>query len=223
LLSTDTICSLDDLRSEAESSHDSRWLHNFNVVKMSTAYWRGDCIAAEEHCHAALTYPTARMPTLLLIYRTFFGGLVAFQLHRQMGGNNDQRLKQGREMLEQLEKWAQNSPAAFENKWLLLKAEYANSIGEHDKAVPLYKASINAAQDHGDIHELALAFELLGNYYCSAGDGANSNECYRKAYVYYKQWGATAVAEKLTPKHNLRMDPGACIELRSGKSKNPRD
>eukprot|EP00571_Detonula_confervacea_P012799 CAMPEP_0172299466 /NCGR_PEP_ID=MMETSP1058-20130122/1767_1 /TAXON_ID=83371 /ORGANISM="Detonula confervacea, Strain CCMP 353" /LENGTH=191 /DNA_ID=CAMNT_0013008921 /DNA_START=76 /DNA_END=651 /DNA_ORIENTATION=+ len=191
---------------------------------MSTAYWRGDCIAAEEHCHAALTYPTARMPTLLLIYRTFFGGLVAFQLYRHVDGKDDQRLKQGKQMVERLEKLNENSLAMYENKLLMLKAEYCASIGEHNRALSLYKASINAAQDHGSIHDLALAFELLGNYHCSAnGDGVDSNECFRKAYVYYIQWGATAMADKLLRKHNLSMEPGTSTELLLGASKNPRE
>jgi len=223
LLSTDTICSLDDLRSEAESSQDNRFLHNCHVYKMLTAYWRGDYIAAEESFHAALAHPMAKMPQIATIYHTFFGGLVAFQLYRQVGGNNDQRLKLGREMMEKVEIWSQNSLSVHENKLLLLKAEYFAAIGEHHSAQRLYKASIKSAQDHGHIHELALAFELLGNSYCFVGSCARSSECFKSAYVYYKQWGAAAVAEKLMRKHNLRMEPGACTDLRVGKSKNPRE
>ena len=214
----DSICSLDDLRSEAESSHANDWLYHFHGIKMLTSYWRGDFMAAEELFHVAFAHPIAKMPQFLLIYHTFFGGLIALYLYRQVGGSDDQRLNQGREMMEKLEKWAQTSLAVYENKWLLLKAEYCASIGEHDQALLLSRASILSAKDHGNIHELALAFELLGHFYCSTdGCGADSNECFGKACVYYKQWGADAVAEKLIHKHDLRMDPEASAELRLGR------
>ena len=82
-----------------------------------------------------------------------------------MGGhpNSEQRLKQGKEALEQMGKWAEKSMAIFGNKWHLMQAEYSASIGEHEKAQLEYTSSIKAAKDHGLIHELALALELFGN------------------------------------------------------------
>jgi len=104
------------------------------------------------------------------------------------------------------------------------KAEYCASIGENNRAQQLYKASIKSSQDHGNIHELALAFELSGSHHCSTnGHDSHSNECFRKACVYYKQWGANAIVERLIHKHDLRMEPGACTDVRLGKSKNPRE
>ena len=109
-------------------------------------------------------------------------------------------------MMGRMGKWAKISTASmavFENKWLLLKAEHSASIQNSIEAEQLYKASIKSAQDHGNIHELALAYELLGNYYAASGLRMTSIDCYNNAYAYYKQWGATAVAEKLSHKHDL--------------------
>jgi len=177
---------------------------------------------AEEHFRAALAFPTAKMPQIIMIYHTFFGGLIALHLYRQLGSNDDQRLKQGRELMEKLEKWSQMSSAIYENKWLLLKAEYFISIGKRGGAITLYKDCINSARDHGNIHEMALAYELLGNYYCDEGDRAHSDEYFREAHTFYEQWGATAIAKKLVYKHDLIIVPGACAKLRGRKSKSLR-
>ena len=215
-----SISNVDDIGFENKSSKDNRWLHNFHLCKMLTCYWKEKYIEAEEHNQLASAYPMSKTPQFSLIYQTFFGGLNALQLHRQLGGRNDQRLKQGKDAMKKLGKWADNSMVVFVNKWLLLQAEYSASVSEHDKAQSLYLASIDAAKDHGHIHELALAHELLGNYYCSAnGYGVeDSDECFRKAILYYKQWGATTLAEKLMRKHNLRMDSSQL-----GNSKHPRE
>jgi len=180
-------------------------------------------MAAEEHSQlASMMYPTSREPTIYLIYHTFFRALVLFRLHRMMGGD-DRRLKDGKEMQDQMGNWPLVSMAVFETKWLLLKAEYFASISEFDQAVQMYKGSIKSAEDHGNIHELALAHELLGNY-CS-GRGfmtTTSNACFEKAYMYYAQWGATAIAEKIFLTHNLEMDSAAKQELHLQNQKHSR-
>ena len=210
----DSISILDDLKSVAEHSKDNFWPHNFHVYKMLISFWKENFMVAEEHCQLALACPANNI--WASIYQTFFGGLVALRLHRQMGDNNDQRLKHGRDAVKRFEKWSKMSLVLFNNKLLLLQAEYSASIGEHDRAQLLYLASINAAKDHGNIHELALAYELLGNHHCSTiGVGADSNKCFRKAIVYYEQWGATAVAEKLMHKHNLKMDDRTAANIQA--------
>ena len=90
--------------------------------------------------------------------------LVLFQCHSEDGG--DKRLQDGKEIMDQMGIWARNSMAVFGNKWILLKAEYAALVNDKcDDAEELYRISIMATQDHGIIHELGLAYELLGGYY----------------------------------------------------------
>jgi len=112
-------------------------------------------------------------------------------------------LQGGKEMMSDMGYWANNSMAVFENKWLLLRAEHAASINNHDEAKGLYKASIGAARDHGNIHEMALAYELFGNHHDACGRSDDAKSCFSKACVAYKTWGATAIAERLYAKHDL--------------------
>jgi len=215
-----SICNMNDLQAAAESSKDIFLLLAVPGYNMLLAYWRGDYLAAEKFSHiVSKTNRTSKTPTFLLVYFTLFRGLIACQLYRKIGGNH--RLAEGKEMMDEMETWALNSKAVFENKWLLLKAEYSASIQQYVAAQNLYKTSIQVAQDHGNIHELGLAYELLGNYYSAYGSREDSNDCLKKAHVYYTQWGATAVAEKLVRDHNLDMT-SMVEELRAGNSKHSR-
>jgi len=201
----DSIRSLDDIQNE--NVQVPLLIYRIRICKLMCSYWKGEYIAAEEQAHDVSLGTFFKTDPKTFMYHTFFGGLVSFQLYRTLGGND--RLNKGREMLDQMRKWAHVAP--LENKRLLLEAEHAASINSDD-ARQLFEASIKSAQDHGNIHELALAFELFGNYYEERSQDSNakredsnedSNQCYERAFFYYTQWGATKVAQRLSDIHNL--------------------
>ncbi|KAL9181842.1 hypothetical protein ACHAXT_012185 [Thalassiosira profunda] len=200
-----SIAGMQDLQEVAKSSRDLTLLQSSHVFNVLIEFWRGNYSAAEEHSAAASAmFPQCKEPTIYLIYLTFFRGLLLFSLYRKMGGN--QRLKDGKEMTDQMGIWTQNAKDVFENKWLLLAAEAAASTGEHDAALTMYLGSIEASRDHGNVHELALGYELLGDFHASCGRHEDSRECIQSAYTHYTSWGASAVANKLLRKHNLAPD-----------------
>ena len=94
-------------------------------------------------------------------------------------------------MMDKMREWSYSSKAIFENKWQLLKAEYNASFEGSDDASQFYLASITAAKDHGNMHELALAYELSGNYYAVRGHTSVCRSCYENAHVCYTQWWVT--------------------------------
>jgi hypothetical protein len=194
----DGCTSIDDLQSNAMFG---RVEFNVYLYKMIIGFFfNPDITEVENYSHIAGATPNAKMPELLHIYYTFYSGLIAFQAHHRLGG--DSRLKEGSEVIRKLESWTKCSPI-FENKWLLLKAEYLSSVHSGDDPRQYYEASIDAAKRQGYIHELAIAYELLGNYHASHGHRDDAKSNYNAAYVSYSQWGANAVAEKLSVKHNL--------------------
>mmetsp|Transcript_29949 Transcript_29949/g.63074 ORF Transcript_29949/g.63074 Transcript_29949/m.63074 type:complete len:1665 (-) Transcript_29949:98-5092(-) len=204
-----SICSMNDLQDEAKETKDLALLQCSYVFNVIIEYWKGNFLNAEEHSQIASTmFPACKEPTIYLIYHTLFRALVLFKLHRTSEDNHNERLKSGKEMLDAMEAWAQFSVDVFESKWKLLNAEYYASVKDFDQAVHMYKSSIKAAQDHGNIHELALGHELMGNYYFDHGL-PDSTECFKKAYIYYSQWGATAIADKLLHKHDLEVESSA--------------
>jgi len=205
-----SICNLKDLQDDAKSSQDALWLQSSNVFNVLIEYWKRNYMLAEEYSNlASAMLPMAKLSSIYLIYHTFFRGLIMFRMFQQEGGDN-KRLNEGMKAIGEMEKWAQNSMVVFGNKWYLLLAEHAASIHQHEEALKMYEASIKASKDHGNIHELALAHELLGNYYHGRGCQSDSIASFKQAYVYYNQWGATAVAERLLTAYSLAdIDPAA--------------
>lgn len=177
----ETVCDIDGLQSLAERSKLSRLLHQIYIYQLLISFWQGDFLAAEKDSHKAWAMP--KEPELILIYHTLFGGLTALRLYRHHG--NDKRLKEGSEMMDRVRKYSYNSRAVFENKYLLLKAEYTASFHNSDGADKFYEGSIKAAQDHGNIHEVALAYHLFGDYHAARGSTADSQNCYNNAHIYY--------------------------------------
>jgi tetratricopeptide (TPR) repeat protein len=199
----DSIDNLDDLQSAGGAS----FLHDFHVYKMLLAYWRGDYATAGIHLRKA-ALATENYAFCLSVHRIYYGALVSFQV----GG--DEQIKAGKEMLDEMEMLADSSMTTFEHKRLLLRAEYNRSISEISGATEeLYKASIKVAEDHGNIHEAAIAFELLGKYYNMYGSLEDAGDCYAKAILYFTQWGAVAVAKRIEKEQNLDTNWKADINL----------
>ena len=238
---------MNDIQAEAESAKDTRLLFRIHCFNVMISYWRGDFAAAEESSNiASMMYPVSKFPSMHLIYLTFFRGLgmhptvtctlllsflslidfccglVLFQCYSEDGG--DKRLHDGKEVMNQMGTWAKNSMAVFGNKWLLLKAEYTALVGDKcNAAEELYKKSIKAARDHGIIHELGLAYELLGGYYKMHGRETDCIHCIKQAYTYYTQWGATHVAKKILHDHDLNIESISDTESQLVNSKHPRE
>jgi len=216
------ICSMNDLQDLAKSSSDLHLLQSSHVFNVLLHWWRGNYEAAEESSQlASMIMPASKMPTIYLIFHNFFRALTLFNLYRKHGG--EERLTGGKEMVDKMEEWANISMAVFGNKLLLLKAEYSASIcDEFDQTRKFYEGSIKSAQDHGNIHELALAHELLGKYELDRGCSTIANECFKKAYTYYSQWGATAIAERTLRTYSLDMNTGDTPEPQLKNQKHSR-
>ena len=111
----------------------------------------------------------------------------------------------------------------FQISSFLLKAEYLASIQDNDGAEQMYKASIESSLDHGNIHELALAYELFGHYHSAHERRVESIDCFKNAHMYYYQWGATAIADKVSRNHNLMIHSTVSTESQTKHSKHPRE
>ncbi|KAL9189379.1 hypothetical protein ACHAXT_009054 [Thalassiosira profunda] len=208
------VANMKDLQGQAKSSKDMHILQSSHVFNVLIHFWRGDYESAEESSSLASSIlPAANMPTIYRIYHVFFRGLVKFQLYRKLG--EDQRLEDGKTALGEVKKWAGNAAAVFGNKLLLLNAEYHASIGEHDAAWEMYGESIQASRDRGNVHELALAYELLGKHRSALGMTSAANECFAQAFAHYSSWGATAVADRLLQTHNIDVTGAASATKRS--------
>ena len=222
-----SINSMKDLQDLAKATKDLHLLQSSHVFNVLIEYWKGNYTAAENSSNiASMMLPAAKMPTIYLIYHTFFRGLLLFKLYQMYGDN--QRLEDGKNMLDLMQKWANYTSDVFENKLLLLKAEYyacrlSNPIREFSEALQIYEGSIKSAKDNGNLHEAGLSYKLLGDYYASNGNEAEAIQSWKHSYSYLKQWGATAVAELLSKDHNLEGTASNIVGFQQDYSKRRRD
>lgn len=131
----------------------------------------------------------------------FFGGLARIAGWRQNGGRAlkpalYRRIRQHRQRLRD---WAAASPINFRQKHELLEAEWNRVLGRRLKAMRYYEAAISDAEAHGFLQDQALAEELAGNFCREIGMHYAARSFHGTARAHYQQWGATVLADRITP------------------------
>ena len=129
----------------------------------------------------------------IFIYRMFYSGLVAFNIFRE---TKDQYwMNLGTLAIKEIEVWAKECKWNFENKLLLLNAEYHFSIGDFNKATEEYHLSTSSAHAHRFFHEEAIGNELAGYFQLERGRKGASISLMKQAKECYLTWGASRKAE----------------------------
>lgn len=93
--------------------------------------------------------------------------------------------------LKILKRWAIASPLNYKHYYLLVLAEMERIQSSPD-AIKTYERAIKAAKKSEVTQDVALAYELFGNYYRGADLEEMSAILYFKSLQYYTQWGAEA-------------------------------
>ena len=78
----------------------------------------------------------------------------------------------------------------FENKWLLLKAEFQFCNGEFAEARDTYVNAIESAQRHKFLNEEAVAYECSGYFEVERGNKEEAIRLFRKSIECYTLWGS---------------------------------
>lgn len=167
-----------------------------------SAFWNSNYAEANKWYQLAASLPSSKMPKIQLIYRTFYHGLMAFQMFRD--GEGEEWLDKGKVALDKMEQWAKNSNVIFESKLYLLESEHYASMCNIVAAKESFELSAQTARDHGLIHEQGLAYECMGKFLSSVVD-IGAPKWLQKAHTCYMQWGATAKAKQLQKDHNLEL------------------
>ena len=134
------------------------------------------------------------------VYHAFYEGLTAFHLAR-CSSDEAKWMEIGENALSKFRTWATQSKWNFENKLLLLEAEWHFSRKECKDATTKYGASIKSAQLHCFLHEEGLAMEKLGTFYKEHGDATGAAEEFARARDCYEKWGAFALVNLLDKTH----------------------
>ena len=97
----------------------------------------------------------------------------------------------------QLEEWAENCPANFEDRAALVGAEVARIDGRTLDAEQLYEKAIRSARANGFVHNEAVANELAARFYAARGFETTSHAYLREARYCYLRWGAAGKVRQL--------------------------
>ncbi|MBS4202371.1 AAA family ATPase [Bacillus sp. FJAT-49732] len=98
-------------------------------------------------------------------------------------------------------KWAKQSPANYEHKYLLIKAEAARIKKDFTNAAMYYDQSIMLAQKNGFIQDTAIANECAGRFYISRHLPFAAKAYLTSAVSAFDNWGAVRRSNFLRTKY----------------------
>ncbi|TMA87166.1 MAG: GAF domain-containing protein [Deltaproteobacteria bacterium] len=101
----------------------------------------------------------------------------------------------------QLQQWAENCPANFEDRAALVGAEIARVDGRDADAMRLYERAIVTARANAFVHGEALASELAARFYSARGIERLARVYLREARNGYLRWGAEGKVRQLDQLH----------------------
>ena len=99
--------------------------------------------------------------------------------------------------LKKLRLWADHCPENFRNRHALVSAEIARIEGRDGDAMHLYEEAIRSAHENGFVQYEAIASELAGRFYLSAGLETNGYAHLRNARACFALWGADGKVRQL--------------------------
>jgi diguanylate cyclase (GGDEF)-like protein len=108
--------------------------------------------------------------------------------------------------------WARHSPANYQHRLELLRAEAARLAGDSVLAMRSYAAAIDRARAGGFIHEEALAAERAAYYYRQIGIARIASLYLADARAAYRRWGAATKLRQLETRDDGDSGSGSASE-----------
>jgi hypothetical protein len=168
------------------------------ITRKFKAFWLEDMDAMSECYEKCLEYSVGENArSIPVIYSTFLDGLIAFYFARKQRADESKWTRIGEDVIETMKHWAKTSSWNFENKLLLVEAEYYFHNGNREKAIECYLASAKAAKDHRFIHEQGLAYEKLATFLLHEGEKHNALGYFNMSKQCYDRWGAKALVYRI--------------------------
>eukprot|EP01082_Thalassiosira_pseudonana_P011423 g10744.t1 g10744 contig4:2454219-2455935(-) len=209
-LTGDTDESIESIFATTRKENEDILLQRYDISKVETAarvvyyhrvlrsFWFRDyetvlnCSKKYDQCNK-----TKELLRSVDIWMVLFFGIACFVVSRK--DNNIRLMSDGEQQLTTMQKWEHACKWNFENKALLLQAEFYYARKEHEQAKACYERSIASAKQHNFLHEEALANEMFGIFCVETGDSARAASVLEEARRLYQQWGAHEKASRLLP------------------------
>ena len=181
----------------------------FYLIKSQILYWYGryeEALRCSEEAGKYIAFVTGKMP---LARHAFHHSLILLALYPD--ASDDEKaayLARVAENQARMKIWAEQCEANFLHKYLLVEAERARVVGDHDAPgepvgdpVDLYDRAIVLAREHGFTQDQATAKVRAGAYWLQRGKEDFALIYLRRARYLFETWGATRVAEHLDARY----------------------
>jgi GAF domain-containing protein len=104
-----------------------------------------------------------------------------------------------------MKKLSQTGPVNFLHKHHLIEALHAQESGRPDRASEHFEKAIQHSQEHGFLHETALAQEYSAIFYFQRGMDRLGRFFLRESLHSYRNWGAQAKVDRMLGEHRLHL------------------
>ncbi|RQZ18841.1 GAF domain-containing protein [Burkholderia sp. Bp9031] len=172
------------------------------VLRGQSAFLLGDLGTAESAFEAAVPLTWSTPAHIMLSDFRLFATLTV--IHANRGRlEPEQLLAKVTVHREQMATWSALNPGTFQNKLMLIEAEFERVRGNDLRAMQLYEASANMAAAQGFVHEQALAHELASRHAAESSLSGVARHHLRIAHACYRRWGALGKAARIEAQHSF--------------------
>ncbi|MGD1919429.1 MAG: AAA family ATPase, partial [Pleurocapsa sp.] len=128
----------------------------------------------------------------------YYSSLIMLALYLEATEQKQQEYRQKLKFNQkQIKNWANNCPANFLHKYLLIQAEIYRIEGQDLMAMELYDRAIASAGEHEFIQNEALGNELAAKFWTSRHKPDFARLYLKKAHYGYQLWGAKRKVDNL--------------------------
>jgi PAS domain S-box-containing protein len=193
------VAHIDVWRQKQNFEHGINW-YCFLKLQLAYLYERyADGVAAAAEAQKTLPANAGFFP---IIQYHFYYPLCLAALYPSVTPADKQQywqiLQQHQQIIKQ---WADNCPANFQHRYLLLSAEMLKISGRNIDAIDLYDRAIAEAKINEYIQEEAIANELAAKFYLEWGKEKVAAGYMQEAYYCYARWGALTKIDNLEQRY----------------------
>ncbi|MCW6034814.1 AAA family ATPase [Spirulina subsalsa FACHB-351] len=163
----------------------------------------GNYTKAYKNGEQAKKYAQGAISCVKLVYFCFYHTLTQLALLKEDCSPAQRKLLLNEvcRSLKKLKKWAKNAPDNHQHRYLLVQAEFCNINHKDSQAIEFYEQAIAWAKEKGYTHELAIAYELAGEFYLARDKEFIALAYLKEAYYCYQLWGARLKVVQMETKY----------------------
>ncbi|AKT38393.1 trifunctional serine/threonine-protein kinase/ATP-binding protein/sensor histidine kinase [Chondromyces crocatus] len=177
---------------------DAGGMSHYHFCKMLLHYLFGEHDHAAASADTLASYPVGSEHSLAATFIAFIQSLSYLALYeRAENGDRERKLGFVAQSLVKIEQWCKHHPPNYEHKLLLISAERARVLGDHEAARAAFTRGTELADRSGYRHEAAIGHELAGRFYILRGEHKLARKHLRDAHEGFLRWGAVTKARQL--------------------------